>query len=99
MLVNNAYPSRQQKGPWPMTSGSRTCITAAQCRAARALLDMTTAHLSGAAVIPRVVIEEFEAGGAPLSEADLAAMRRAFEAAGVVFIEGGGLGPGVRLKS
>jgi hypothetical protein len=82
-----------------MASPSHTSITAAQCRAARALLDMTTAQLSGAAVIPRVVIEEFKAGGAPLSVADLAAMRRAFEAAGVIFVEGDGLGPGVRVRS
>ena len=33
-----------------MASPSHTSITAAQCRAARALLDMTTAQLSGAAV-------------------------------------------------
>ena len=46
-----------------MASPSHTSITAPECRAARALLDMTTAQLSGAAVIPRVVIEEFEAGG------------------------------------
>ena len=44
-------------------------------------------QLSGIAVVPRVVIEEFEAGGASLSEADLAALRRALEDAGVIFIE------------
>jgi len=76
-----------------------TRITPAQCRAARALLDISTTQLSGLAVIPRPVIDEFEAGGAPLSEADLAALRRALEAAGAIFMEGDGLGPGVRLRS
>ena len=73
-------------------------ITPAQSRAARALLDISTAQLSGLVVIPRVVIEEFEGGGAPLSEADFAALRHAFERAGVVFLDGNGGGPGVRLR-
>ena len=30
--------------------------------------------------------------------ADLAAMRRGFEAAGVIFVEGDGLGPGVKVR-
>jgi len=33
-------------------------ITAAQRRAARALLDISTSQLSGLAVIPRMVIDE-----------------------------------------
>jgi len=74
-------------------------ITPAKCRAARALLDISTTQLSGLAVIPRPVIDEFEAGGAPLSHADLAALHPAFEEAGVIFLEGDGLGPGVRLRS
>ena len=48
---------------------------------------LPSSQLSGIAVVPRVVIEEFEAGGASLSEADLAALRRALEDAGVIFIE------------
>jgi hypothetical protein len=58
---------------------------------------MTTAQLSGHAVVPWVVIEEFEGGGAPLSEADVAALRRALEAAGVEFTNDGQ--PGVRPKN
>ena len=68
-----------------------TRITPAQCRAARALLDIST-QLSGLAVIPRPVIDEFEAGGAPLSTADVTGLRRALEAAGVIFLDGDGLG-------
>ena len=73
-------------------------ITPAQCRAARALVELSTTQLSGLAVIPRVVIEEFESGGAPLSEADFTALRHALETTGVIFIEENGGGPGVRLR-
>jgi len=74
-------------------------ITPAQCRAARALLHISTAQLAGLAVVPRVTIEEFEGGGAPLSPADLLALRQALEQAGVLFLDadhGGGVG--VRLR-
>ena len=71
-------------------------MTPAQCRAARGLVNMNLGQLSGLAVIPRVVIEEFEGGGAPLSEADLAAIRLALERAGVEFTNGEQ--PGVRLR-
>ena len=73
-------------------------ITPAQSRAARALLDISTAQLFGLVVIPCVVIEEFEGGGAPVSEADFAAQRHTFERAGVVCLDGNGGGPGVRLR-
>jgi hypothetical protein len=45
-----------------------------------------------------VVIEEFEGGGAPLSEADFAALRQALEQSGVVFLDENGGGAGVRLR-
>ena len=56
-----------------------TAITPAQCRAARALLDISAAQLSGVAVVPRLVIEDFEGGRASLSQADLAALRHALD--------------------
>ena len=43
-------------------------------------------------MIPRVVIEEFEGGGAPLSEADVAALRHALEQAEFMFIDANGGG-------
>jgi hypothetical protein len=52
------------------------------------------AQLSGGAVVPRVAIEEFEAGGTVPSEDNIAALRRALEQAGVSRIEGDGLGFG-----
>jgi hypothetical protein len=77
---------------------ARHQMTPAQCRAARALVELSTTRLSGLAVVPRVVIEEFEGGGAPLSEADFTALRDALETTGVIFIEENGGGPGVRLR-
>jgi hypothetical protein len=70
-------------------------MTPAQCRAARALADISRAQLSGIAVVPCEVIEEFEAGGTVPSKDDLAAMRGALEWADVEFIDGE---PGVRLR-
>ena len=77
---------------------SRPSITPAQCRAARALLDISVDQLHGSAVVPRVVIEAFEAGGATLRRADLEAIQRALEDAGATFVDANGGGPGVRLK-
>ena len=71
-------------------------MTPAQCRAARALLDISIDELHGSSVVPRVIIEAFEAGGAKLRQADLDAIQAALERAGVEFTNGGQ--PGVRLK-
>jgi transcriptional regulator with XRE-family HTH domain len=72
-------------------------VTPGQCRAARALADISQAQLAGIAVVPRAIIEEFEAGLATPSEDDLAAMRGALEWADVEFTNGGQ--PGVRLRA
>ena len=64
-------------------------MTPAQCRAARALLDRSIDELHGSSVVPRVIIEAFEVGGAELRQADLDAIQDALERAGVEFIERG----------
>jgi ribosome-binding protein aMBF1 (putative translation factor) len=58
-------------------------MTPAQCRTARALADISQAQLSGIAVVPCIVIQEFEAGTATPNEDDLAALQRALEWADV----------------
>ena len=64
-------------------------MTPAQCRAARGLVNMSMAQLAAAAVVPVVVIFDFEGGfGKPKPE-DLAALQGALEQAGVEFIQGG----------
>ena len=87
------------KHPAPSTRRARGLfaqMTPAQCRAARALADISRAELSGIAVVPCEVMEEFEAGGTVPSKDDLASIRRALEAAGVEFTNGAQ--PGVRLR-
>jgi transcriptional regulator with XRE-family HTH domain len=73
-------------------------IRPSQCRAARALIEMDQAELARRAVVPRHIIADFENRSVTPSAKDLAAIRAALEAAGVVFVDGNGDGPGVRLR-
>jgi transcriptional regulator with XRE-family HTH domain len=73
-------------------------IGPAQCRAARGLLDWTQQELADAARIGVATVRLFEGNGAESRYATLAVLRRAFESAGVEFIDENGGGPGVRLR-
>lgn len=73
-------------------------ITPSQCRAARALLDWPQQQLADAAQVGIVTVRQFEGGGSRPRRPTLYVMRRAFEAAGVIFMEENGEGPGVRLR-
>lgn len=73
-------------------------ITSAQCRAARGLLDWSQQQLADAAKVGVVTVRQFEGGGSQPRNATLDVLRRALEAAGVVFIDQNGNGPGVRLR-
>lgn len=73
-------------------------ITASQCRAARGLLDWSQLELAKQAGVGVVTIRQLEASSHEPRRATLDVIRRAFEAAGVDFIEGDGRGPGVRLR-
>jgi transcriptional regulator with XRE-family HTH domain len=73
-------------------------MTPAQCRAARALLDWSQQQLAEAARIGNATIRNFESGRSSPQNATLDVLRRAFEGAGVIFIEENGQGPGVRLR-
>ena len=68
-------------------------MTPAQCRAGRALINMPMADLASAAVVPPAAGWDFEVGAEALTEANLNALRKVLERAGVEFIEGG-----VRLR-
>jgi predicted transcriptional regulator len=61
-------------------------ISPAQCRAARAIIDMDQTALAKAAVVPRSVILDFEVGTRVAGGNDLEAIRRVLEAARVEFI-------------
>jgi hypothetical protein len=75
-------------------------ISSAQVRAARALirwtaLDLARASKIGVATIRRAEVVE---GEVPVTLANEAAIRRAFEAAGIDFIDDNGGGEGVRFR-
>jgi DNA-binding transcriptional regulator YiaG len=73
-------------------------LTSAQCRGARALLNMTQPELARAASLGLSTIVDFERSRRDVSGEAIIAMRRALESAGVEFIAENGGGPGVRLK-
>ncbi|WP_091136798.1 helix-turn-helix domain-containing protein [Microvirga guangxiensis] len=73
-------------------------ITKEQSRAARGLLDWSQGQLGQRANLSESTIRDFEKGRRIPSINNLAAIARAFEAAGIIFIAENGEGPGVRLK-
>lgn len=64
-------------------------ITIAQCRAARGLLDWTQQDLSEACGLSKTAINNFEKGHSDIKADSLRAIRMAFEAAGLEFLENG----------
>ncbi|WP_422028530.1 helix-turn-helix domain-containing protein [Roseovarius sp.] len=72
-------------------------MTPAQSRAARGLVTMTQTELAKAAGLGQSTVIDFEKERRVVSDAAIAAIRSALEAAGVEFIEQNGGGPGVRL--
>jgi transcriptional regulator with XRE-family HTH domain len=71
-------------------------MTPDQSRAARGLLDWSQAELAARSNLSESTVRDFEKGRRVPSINNLAAIRRALEAAGVEFIDGDQ--PGVRLK-
>ncbi|WP_238243327.1 helix-turn-helix domain-containing protein [Methylobacterium iners] len=65
---------------------------------ARAALNWSLAELAQAAGVHRNTISNFETGRFAGDPEKLAAVQHALEAAGVIFIEQNGEGPGVRLR-
>ena len=72
-------------------------ILPGQCRAARALLNLSRAELAGLAKVSERTLVDFERGARTPLRSTLAAIRRALESAGIEFIPEDGKGPGVRL--
>ena len=64
---------------------------------ARAALHWSLKELAGRSMVSHVTINRFENGQAESNPANVAAMRRALEAAGVEFIPENGGGAGVRM--
>ena len=64
-------------------------MSPAQCHAARGLINMNLSQLAASAVVPIVVIFDFERGWGKPKPEDIASLRTALERAGVEFIERG----------
>jgi transcriptional regulator with XRE-family HTH domain len=73
-------------------------ITPEQTRAARGLVGWSQQDLANSAGIGIVTVHQLEAGTSQPRRATLEVIRRAFEKAGVEFIDENGGGPGVRLR-
>ena len=73
-------------------------ITPSQCRAARGLVEWSQQELANHAQVGVVTVHQLESGTSEPRRATLQAIRRAFELAGVEFIDENGGGPGVRLR-
>lgn len=82
-----------------MTYAKNNVISAAQCRAGRALVRMNQQELAKAAEVSTKTVADFEREiERQLNVRTLRALRAALEAAGVEFIPENGGGEGVRLK-
>lgn len=73
-------------------------MTSAQCRAARALLNLTQPRLAALAVVGLSTVVDFEKERRAVAAPSIAAIRAALESAGVIFVDENGEGPGVRLR-
>jgi DNA-binding transcriptional regulator YiaG len=73
-------------------------MSPAQCRAGRALLDMTQSQLAELAKLGLSTVVDFEKGRRQVSQAAVEIIQSALQGAGVEFIEENGGGAGVRLR-
>jgi transcriptional regulator with XRE-family HTH domain len=73
-------------------------INPAQCRAGRALLELTQTQLALAAGVGLSTVVDFEKNRRQLSNGAIESIFQALTRAGVEFIQENGGGPGVRLR-
>ena len=73
-------------------------MTGVQCRMARAALGWNAQKLATKAGVGINTVNRFESGACQPRGVTLDALRGALEAAGVIFVEENGEGPGVRLR-
>ena len=62
-----------------------------QCRAARALLDMTQVQLAKAAKVSPSTVTDFELGSRKVSRELVQTLRITLELAGIIFLDDGGV--------
>jgi predicted transcriptional regulator len=73
-------------------------ISPAQCRAGRALLEITQTQLAASAALGLSTVVDYEKERRQVSPESVEAIRRALVRAGVEFIDENGGGVGVRLR-
>ena len=73
-------------------------MTSSQCKAARALIDMTQPKLAKLAAVGLSTVVDFEKERRVVAQPSIDAIRAALENAGVEFIAENGGGAGVRLR-
>jgi len=73
-------------------------MTPAQCRAARALLEMTQTQLAKAANLGLSTVVDFEKERRQVSQDAVDAIRATLEATGISFLDENGIGVGVRCR-
>jgi transcriptional regulator with XRE-family HTH domain len=79
--------------------GQGPLATISQVRAARGLLGWSQSRLADAAGLSLPTVKRYESGSDVRVSADaIAALQRALEKAGVIFVAENGEGPGVRLR-
>jgi hypothetical protein len=81
-----------------MSTGNVERMTPLQCRAGRALLEMTQPDLAREAGLGLSTVVDFEKMRRQVSKDAVEAIERALERRGVVFIDENGGGLGVRLR-
>jgi transcriptional regulator with XRE-family HTH domain len=91
VLLQDMYESRSES-----RIARGMTITAAQCRAARAMLQWSVRALAEKAGVRPATISNFETGKSSPNRSTRAAIQRALEAAGIEFTNGAK--PGVRLS-
>ena len=73
-------------------------MTPEQCRAARALLAISQDDLAASSGVAKATIAAYELGQRKPYASTMQKLIATLEASGVVFLEGNGDGPGVRLN-
>jgi transcriptional regulator with XRE-family HTH domain len=81
-----------------MSTENVDLLAPAQCRAARALLDMTQPELAEKAGLGLSTIVDFEKTRRQISDEAKRAIRKALEKSGILFIATNGGGLGLRLR-
>jgi predicted transcriptional regulator len=81
-----------------MSTKNVAMIIPVQCRAARALLEITQIELADAAKLGLSTVVDFEKKRRQVSTMAILAIRDALAGKGIEFIDENGGGPGVRLR-